>query len=182
MFLWILCKQVYVHVCGFKGMHLVINLSYHTCILFILDSLSYNITYSSWLATSYSCESFTMSMWSYHWLFRYPSILVSLWEWTYISPWHILRYYCMYCFGKWTTCLKVSFSPFPSSHPTMNGYHYHQIWLLNFDGHCHCLLNSHKYGATNINDDITCSDDAYLGKYMIIRWANIKQWLHSPCY
>ncbi len=91
--------STFMLMCGFKGMHLVINSSYHTCILFILNSLFYNITYRSWLATSYSCESFTVSMWSYHSLSKYPSTLVSLWDWTYNSPWHISRYYCNYCFG-----------------------------------------------------------------------------------
>jgi hypothetical protein len=138
--------------------------------------------YPSWLATSYSCESFIVSMWSYHWLFRYPSTLVSLQEWTYNNPWHISRYYCSYCFREWSTCLERGFPPFPSPHPTTNGYPYHQISLPYFDGHYHCLPNLHKYGATSINDDITCNDDDYLKEDMTIHWVSTKWWLHSLCY
>ncbi len=149
---------------------------------FILGSFFYNITYPSWLATSYNCESFTMSMWSYHWLSKYPSTLVSSQEWMYHNPWHILGYYCNYCFREWSTCLKGGFPPFPSPHPTTNGYPYHQIWLLYFDGRCHCLPNLHKYCLMSINDDITCNDDGYLREDTIIRWASTRRWLHSPCY
>jgi hypothetical protein len=53
-------------ICGSRGRWLVINWSYHTYISFIISSFFYNITYSSWLATSYNCASFTMSMCSYH--------------------------------------------------------------------------------------------------------------------
>jgi hypothetical protein len=35
---------------------------------------------------------------------------------------------------------------------------------VDFDGHCHCLLDSHKYEATNIDNDNTCSDDDYSKK------------------
>jgi len=52
-------------MCGFKGRHLVINSSYHTCILFVLYPFPYNTMYLSWLVTSYNCPSFTVSMWSY---------------------------------------------------------------------------------------------------------------------
>ncbi len=155
-------------MCGFKGKHLVINSSYHTYISFILDSLSYNITYPSWLSMSYSYEYFTLSMWSYHWLSRYPFTLVSLQEWMYNSPQHISQCYYSYCFEKWNTCSEGGFPPFPSPNPTTSGYPYHQIWLPCFDGCCYCLSNSHKYGATNINDDIACNDDGYSKEDMII--------------
>jgi hypothetical protein len=46
-----------------KGKCLVINLSHHTNISFIIGPLSYNITYSSWLATSYNGPPFTVSVW-----------------------------------------------------------------------------------------------------------------------
>jgi hypothetical protein len=69
---------------------LVISLSYHTCISFILSWLLYNTMYLSWLATSYSCPSFTMLMWSYHWRFKYPFAFVPLWKWTYNNPWYTL--------------------------------------------------------------------------------------------
>jgi len=107
---------------------------------------------------------------------------VPLWEWTYNSPWHISRYCCSYCFGKWSTCSKGGLPPFPSPHPIMSGYFYYQKWLLYFDGPCHCWLDSHRYGAMNINNDNTCNDNGCLGEDMILRWTNIKWWLHSPCY
>jgi hypothetical protein len=84
--------------------HLIIILSYHICISFIFSSLHYNIMYSSWLATYYSCLSFTVSMWSYHWWFRYLFVSVPLWEWTYNNPWYMLGYCCNYCFAEWNTC------------------------------------------------------------------------------
>jgi hypothetical protein len=34
----------------------------------------------------------------------------------------ILRYYHSYCFGEWNTCLGGGLPPFPSPHPTINGY------------------------------------------------------------
>jgi hypothetical protein len=43
-------------------------------------------------------------------------------------------------------------------------------------------LTHTKYGATNINDDNTCNNDGCLGEDMIICWASIKWWFHSPCY
>jgi hypothetical protein len=53
-------------MCGSRVRCLVISLFYHTNILFIIDSLSYNTTYPSWHATSYSCTPFTVLVWSYH--------------------------------------------------------------------------------------------------------------------
>jgi hypothetical protein len=32
---------------------------------------------------------------------------------------------------------------------------------LDFDGCCHCWPNSHRYGAMNIYNDNTCSDDMF---------------------
>ncbi len=135
-----------------------------------------------WLVTSYSCPHFTMSIWSYHWWFRYPFALMLLWEWMYNTSQHTLRYCCSYCFGKWNTCLEGGFPPFPSPHPMINGYPYHQIWLSNFDGCYHCWPDLHKYGATNINDNNTSSDDGYKKKNTILCQTSIRWWFHSPCY
>jgi hypothetical protein len=66
-----------------KGKCLVISLSYHTSISFIIGPLSYNITYPSWLATSYSGPPFMVLVWSYHWWSRYSFVSMSQWEWTY---------------------------------------------------------------------------------------------------
>jgi hypothetical protein len=79
-------------MCRSKGKHLVINLSYHTCISFIFSPFLYNIMYLFWPATSYGCSSFTMSVWSYHRQFRYAFTLVPLGEWMYSSPWYTLGY------------------------------------------------------------------------------------------
>jgi hypothetical protein len=35
----------------------------------------------------------------------------------YSNPWYISKYYHNYCLGKWNTCLKGGFLPFPSWHP-----------------------------------------------------------------
>jgi hypothetical protein len=106
-------------MCGFKGKCFVINFSYHSNILFIIGPLSYNIMYLFWFATSYSDPPFIVSMWSHHWQFRCPFGLVPMWEWTYSSPWHILRYYCSYYFKEWNTCSKGGLPPFPLPHLTM---------------------------------------------------------------
>ncbi len=100
-------------ICGSKDKHLVISFSYHTSISFTINLLSYNTMYPSWLVTSYSCPPFTMSMWSYHWQFRYPFALMSMQDWMYSSPWHTLGYCCNYCVGKWNTCLKEVSHLFP---------------------------------------------------------------------
>jgi len=105
--------NMFLFMCGSRGRHLVINLSYHNRISSILSPFSCSTTYSSWFATSYCCPSFTVSMWSYHWQSKYPFALVSLQKWTYNNPGCISRYYCNYCFKKWNTCSKGGLSHFP---------------------------------------------------------------------
>ncbi len=100
-------------MCGSKGRRLVISSSYHTNISYILNPLSYNIMYPSWLATSYSCPFFMVSMWSYHWWSKYPFASVSLWEWMYNNPWHSSKYCRNYYFREWSTCLEGCFPHFP---------------------------------------------------------------------
>jgi hypothetical protein len=85
--------NTFMLTCRSRGKRLVISSSYHTCILSILNPLSYSITYPSWLATSYGCPFVMASMWSYHRQFRYSFVLVPLHEWMYINPWYTLRYY-----------------------------------------------------------------------------------------
>jgi hypothetical protein len=137
-------------LCGSKGKCLVFSWFYHTTISFVIGSLSYNIMYLSWLATSYNCPSFTMLVWSYHWQFKYPFASVPQWEWTYNSSQHTLEYCCSYCFGKRNTCLDRGLPPFPSTHLMMNGYSYYQKQLSYFDRHCHCWPDSHRYGTTKL--------------------------------
>jgi hypothetical protein len=87
--------NMFLLMCRFTSKHVVINSSYHICISFIFGPFPYNITYSSWLATSYN------------------------------SPWYILKYYRNYCFGEWNTCLEGGLPPSSLSHPTTSGYSYH---------------------------------------------------------
>jgi hypothetical protein len=108
----ILCKSN--HGC------LVINPSYHTYILFVFNSLFYNVMYSFWLARSSSCTSYTLPMWTYHWWFRYPLVLGPMWEWMCCSPQYFLGYFHNYCFKKWSTHAKNGFPPFPSPHLVVN--------------------------------------------------------------
>jgi hypothetical protein len=144
-------------ICGCKGKHLVISSLYHTYILFILKSFFYNTMYPFWFA--YGCPFFTMLVWLYYWQSRYPFVSMPLQEWMYNNPRYTLGYCCNYYLGKWNTCSKGGFPPFPSPHPTMNGYFYHQIWLLDLNGCCHCWPNSHRYGVTNINNNNICNND-----------------------
>ncbi len=150
------CVNMSLLMCGSKGRHLVISSSYHTIFLSIIGSCFYITTYLSWLATSYSCTPFTMSMWSYHWWSKYPFALVPLWEWTYNNPWHTLGYCCSYCFGERNTCSKGGLTPFFSPHSMTSEHFYYQRWLPYLDVHCHYWPHSHKYGARNIDDDNTC--------------------------
>jgi hypothetical protein len=173
--------NMFSFMCGSRGTHLVISSSYHTCILFIFDPFSYNTTYLSWFATSYNHPFFMVSMWSYHWQSMYPFTSMPLQKWMYNSPRHTLGNYCNYYFGNWRTCSKGGFPPFPSPHLTMNEYPYHQRRILNFDGCCHYWSNSHRYGATSIDNNSTCNNDVCLGENMIIHQASAKQWFHSLC-
>jgi hypothetical protein len=98
--------SMFLVMCRFKGMCLMISSSYDICILFIFGPLFYNTMFLSWLATSYSCPSFMVLVWSYHWWSRYPFALVPLREWRYNSPWHTLKYCHNYYFGELNTCSK----------------------------------------------------------------------------
>jgi hypothetical protein len=68
-------------LCKSSCERLVISLSYHTYILFVFDSLLYIVTYPLWFVTSYYYTSFTLSMCTYHWWFRYPLDSMHVWEW-----------------------------------------------------------------------------------------------------
>jgi hypothetical protein len=103
-------------------------------------------------------------------------------EWAYSNPQHILRYCWSCCFEEWSTCSKRGLPHFPLSHLTMNEYPYHQKQFQDTHGCCHYWRSSNRYGATDINDDITWNDDECSKKNMIICWMNIKQWFHSFCY
>jgi hypothetical protein len=99
-------------------------------------------------------------------------------KWMYNNPQHTSRYYCNYCFRNWNTCSKGGIPPFPLPHLIMNEYPYHQRWILNFDGCCHYWSNSHRYGATSINNNNTCNNDVCLGEDMITHQMSAKQWFH----
>ncbi len=110
-------------MCGSRGRCLVISLFFHMCISFIFSPFLYNITYLSWLATSYDYPSFTVLIWSYHWWFKYPFVLVPLRKRMYINPWYTSRYFHSY-FEEWNTCLEGGLWPFPLPHPMTNEYLY----------------------------------------------------------
>jgi hypothetical protein len=131
---------------------------------------------------SYTCRPFMALVWSYHWSFRYPFPSAPFLEWTYSNPQHTLKYSSNYCFGEWNTCSKGGLPPFPSPHPTTNGYPYHQRRLPNFDGCCHCRFDSHKYGVMNINNNNTCSNNGCLKEDTILHRTNTRRSFHSPCY
>jgi hypothetical protein len=118
------CTNTFSLMCRSRGKRLVINSSYHINISSIINSRSYNITYTSWLATSFSYPPFTMLV-SYHWRFRYPFASMHLREWTYNSSQYISGHCSNYCFREWSTCLEGSLPPFPSPHSTMSWYFYH---------------------------------------------------------
>jgi hypothetical protein len=90
-----------------------------------------------------------------------------------------LRYCHNYYFGKWSTCSEGGLPLFPSPHLMTSEYSYHQRWILDFNGHYHCKLDSHRYDGMNTDDNNTCNNDGCLGEDMIICWMNTKQWLHS---
>jgi hypothetical protein len=81
--------------------------------MFIFYTFFYSTSYLSLYTTSYSCASFSISMWSYHQWFRYPFATLHVREWTHYNPWYALRYHCNYCVGKWNSHTKRGFSLFP---------------------------------------------------------------------
>ncbi len=101
MFL-ILCKSS--HEC------LVNSSSYHTYILFVLDSLFYDNTYSPWLVTTYNCTFFTI--WTYHWWFEYPFALMPMWEWAHCNSQYSSIYYHNYLFWRVEHMYKKRFPTF----------------------------------------------------------------------
>jgi hypothetical protein len=83
----------------------------HPYIPFVFNSFPYNVTYSSWLVTSYYCTSFTLSKRTYHWWFRYPLALVPMWGWTHRIPQYSPKYRHNDYFRKWNTHTKRGFPP-----------------------------------------------------------------------
>jgi len=109
-------------LCGFRGMHLVINSSYHTCILIIpgpfLSTLCTclglphpTIVNLSWCECGHTIHNLGTH------LFWCPYK-----KWVYNIPWYILGYYCSYCFGKWSSCLEGGLPHFLLPHLTTSGY------------------------------------------------------------
>ncbi len=86
----------------------------------------------------YINTSFTMLMWSYHQWFCYPFITLPMQEWAHCSPRYALRYHCSYHVGKWNSCRKKCFTPFPPPYTKTSWYCYHQRQFSNLGGHCHC--------------------------------------------
>jgi hypothetical protein len=168
----------YLILCRSSCRHLVINLSYHTCILFVLGSFPYNNMYPLWLVASYSCTYFMLWVWTYYWWFGYPLVLMLVREWTHYSPWYFLTYCCNYCFGELNTCIKKRFSTF--SLTTLNV----ELIFLSWEDLSRChhnWSNLPKYGTTCIFHDNACNNSCSR-EDMIICEAHIQRWLHSPCH
>ncbi len=68
--------SMYPFLCTSNCGCLVISLSYHTYISFVFYSFPFSVPYPPWFATSYSCTFFTLLVWTYHWWFGYPLVLV----------------------------------------------------------------------------------------------------------
>jgi hypothetical protein len=75
---------------------------------------------------------------------------------------------------------------FKGSFPTFSFTTFINDWILflleMISVHCDSWPNSHKYSATNIDDDNTYNNDGCSIEDMILCRTNIKQWFHSPCY
>jgi hypothetical protein len=67
--------------------------------------------YLPWIATLYSCTSFTLLMCTYHWWFGYALVSMLVQKCTHYSPWYSLGYRHNYYFGKWNTHTKRDFPP-----------------------------------------------------------------------
>ncbi len=132
------CVSISSLMCKSSNKGLVINSSQHPFILFILRPFSYNTLYLFRYTTSYSCASFMMSVWSYHWWFGYPFATLLVGEWMHSNPWYVLKYHYSYRVEKWSSHIEKGFSPFPPPHMEMNGYCHHQRRFSNLDKNCHC--------------------------------------------
>ncbi len=174
-------ENTYPLMCRSKGRHLLISLSCHTCISFILNPLPYNIMYPSWHATSYGCPSFMVLAWSYHWWFKYSFASMPFREWTYNNPWYTLGYCCSYWFGKWNTFQREVSHLF--SHHTQQ---WMDIFIIIYG--FKTLINVIITNLTRtdmVQQTLTMrtrNDDGYSRKDAIIRWVNIKWWLLSSSY
>jgi hypothetical protein len=71
-------------------------------------------------------------MWSYHQWFGYPFVTLLVWKWVHCNPLYIFKYYCNCHVGKWSSCTKRGFPPFPSPYTKMSRYYHHQrgFWTL----------------------------------------------------
>ncbi len=152
-------------LCESSHMCLVINMSYNTCIPFVLNSFSYSVWYLPWLATSYTCTSFTwlvcddLSIHLFQWLCKRVNAL-----WATI----FFKIPSQLFFGKWSTCTKRGFPLSPSPHSTTSQYSYHQIWLLNLSGHLHSWSNLFTCGTMCILHNNACNGHCYSRQNEII--------------
>jgi hypothetical protein len=176
-------KQAHLQLCKFNYECSVINSSYHTYILFVFNSLPYNVMYLPWLVISYSCTCFTLLMWTYHWWFGFPLMFeVHVQEWTHYTHDTFRDTVTTIALKIGTHIPNRSFPPFPLSHLTSSQYSYHERQLLDINGCCHSLSYSLEYGIVCIIHNNACNSSCYLWKYKIIYKAHTKIQLHSPCY
>ncbi len=120
-------------------------------------------------------------MWSYHWWFGYPFVMLPMQEWRHCNPWYALRYYYNYHIRKWSSHTKRGFLAFPLPHMKMNGYCHHQK-QFSYPCRCfHCQFNSYRFGATCFDNDNACNDSCRSKQGPILHKTSARKWFHSPC-
>ncbi len=84
------------------------------------------------------------------------------------------------CIGKWKSCTKKGFSPFPLPYMETNGCCHHQRRFLNLGRCCHYWFNSYRFGATCFDDDNPCNNNCCSKQKLFLHKTNAKKWFHSP--
>ncbi len=139
--------------------HLITSPSYHTYILFVLNSLHYNITYFPWLATNVIFAHFSCCQCGH----TIDDLGIHLF-WCMcgngcITTHHTLQgIVAISALGNGTHLQKEVPHLFPSPHSTMNLYSYHQKWLIKC---CHSLFDPFRYNTTCTIYDSTCNDKCH---------------------
>jgi hypothetical protein len=91
--------------------------------LFHLFSTYFLITIRIHIGISYPtfAHLFMMLVWSYHWWFIYPFVMLLIWEWTHYNSWYN-------CNKKMKLTYKQRFRIFSLPYMEMNGYYHHRKW------------------------------------------------------
>jgi hypothetical protein len=123
-----------------------------------------------------------MLVWSHHWWFGYPFVMLPMREWVHYNRWYASKYHCNYRIRKWNSHTKKGFSPFPPPYTNMNGYCHHHKWFLNLGKCYHYRSNSYKLGTTYFDNDNTCNNRYRSKQGIILHKVKAKKWFHSPCH